>query len=120
MSKLARIEKYLIAFLTLTFLLGAGILAYLKSQPPANIKIKRFSVDKPSAASSAVPSARVNINEASAEELAELKGIGKALAERIVAYRSLSGHFILKEDIKRVKGIGPALYEKIKDAIAVE
>lgn len=120
MSNLARVEKYLIVFLTLTLLLGAGILVYLKSRPPAHIRVERFSADKPSAGSSAAPSSRVNINEASAEELAELKGIGKSLAERIVVYRSSEGHFILKEDIKRVKGIGPALYEKIKDDIAVE
>ena len=120
MPNLARIEKYLIVFLTLTLLLGAGVLAYLKSRPPAKINIGRFSVDKPPAEPSAAPSIRVNINKANAEELAELKGIGKALAERIVAYRSSKGLFIMKEEIKRVKGIGSALYEKIKDDIAVE
>lgn len=124
MPNLARIEKYLIVFLTLTLLLGAGVLAYLKSRPPAKINIGRFSADKSSAETSAAPSiaplARININQASAEELEELKGIGKALAERIIGYRSLNGRFIMKEDIKKVKGIGGALYEKIKDDIAVE
>ncbi len=98
-------------------LLGSGVVLYLKSQPPAYIRVERSAVEKKN---SIAPSIRININEAGAEELAELKGIGKSLAERIVAYRSSKGYFILKEDIKRVKGIGPALYEKLKDDITVE
>lgn len=120
MPNLARVEKYLVIFLTLTLLLGAGVLAYLKSRPPAKISIGRFPVEKPPAGPSAASSIRININEASAEELVDLKGVGKTLAERVISYRSLNGRFITKEDIKRVKGIGPALYEKIKDDIAVE
>jgi competence protein ComEA len=120
MPDLERAEKYLIIFLTLTLLLGAGVLAYLKSRPPAKIAVGRFPADKPLIGSSTAPSMRININEASAEELVELKGIGKALAERIIGYRSSNGRFITKEGIKAVKGIGSVLYEKIKDDIAVE
>jgi competence ComEA-like helix-hairpin-helix protein len=117
MSGLERIEKYIIVFLTVMLLLGAGILVYLRSRPPARIRMERFSVERsgPAAASS-----RININEAGVEELMELKGIGKALAGRIVEYRSSKGRFLLKEDIERVEGIGPALYEKIKNEISVE
>jgi competence ComEA-like helix-hairpin-helix protein len=120
MSTRARIEKYLIIFLTLTFFLGAGTVAYLRSRPAADIKISRFSVEKPSGEPSATQSSRININAADADELMALKGVGKVLAGRIVEYRSSNGLFLMKEDIKRVKGIGPALYEKIKDDIVIE
>ncbi|MBE6026993.1 MAG: hypothetical protein E7227_00115 [Clostridiales bacterium] len=58
----------------------------------------------------------VNINTATPDELKTLNGIGDAIAERIVEYRS-SNAFKSKEDIMSVKGIGKGIYEKIKDHI---
>jgi competence ComEA-like helix-hairpin-helix protein len=131
MFDLERAEKYIIAFLTLTLLLGVGVIAYNKSRPAAKIRIEKFSVGKTASgprisnggaadASRATAAGRININEAGSEELMRLKGIGKVLASRIVERRSSKGLFISKEDIKDVKGIGPALYERIKDDITVE
>jgi len=120
MSTRARVEKYLIIFLTMTLLLGAGTVAYLRSRPAADIKISRFSVEKPSDEPSTIQSSRININMADVDELMALKGVGKVLAGRILEYRSSNGLFLIKEDIKRVKGIGGALYEKIKDDIVIE
>ena len=60
----------------------------------------------------------ININTASAEELKELTGVGDAIAQRIIDYRS-SNTFKSKEDIMCVKGIGSATYEKLKDDICV-
>lgn len=65
-------------------------------------------------------SSSVNINTASANELAEaLDGVGPALAQRIVDYRENVSEFKLKQDIKNVKGIGDKLYEKIEKNIVV-
>ena len=50
---------------------------------------------------------KININQASAGELIQLKGIGPKLAERIVQYREEHGPFRVPEDIMKVKGIGP-------------
>ena len=61
----------------------------------------------------------ININEAAAEELTVLPGIGKAKAESIVEYRESAGRFGSIEEIKNVSGIGEAVFEKIKDKIAV-
>jgi competence protein ComEA helix-hairpin-helix repeat region len=62
----------------------------------------------------------VNINTASAAELAEnLKGIGESKAEKIVSYRNEKGNFSNIEEIKNVKGIGDKIFEKIKDQIVV-
>ena len=63
--------------------------------------------------------ARVNLNSASADELARLPGIGAAKAKAIVEYRS-DEPFRKPEDLRKVKGIGDKLYERLKDQITVE
>jgi competence protein ComEA len=55
----------------------------------------------------------ININTASATELQALKGIGPALAERIVKYREDNGPFRKPSDIMNVDGIGWKTYEDI-------
>jgi len=65
--------------------------------------------------------APVNINKASAEQIADaLKGIGKAKAQAIVKYRKKNGKFKKPEDITKVKGIGPGIYAKIKKDVKVK
>ncbi len=64
--------------------------------------------------------AKVDINTASAQELADrLTGIGPTLAKRIVQYREAYGPFERTEDIVDVPGIGPGIFEKIRDSISV-
>ena len=63
---------------------------------------------------------KVNINEASVEELTKLKRIGPKIAQRIVEYREKNGPFETPEDIMNVKGIGPKTFELNKDRITVE
>jgi competence protein ComEA len=49
----------------------------------------------------------VNVNSASAEEIAEaLKGVGMSKAEAIVSYRSANGQFKHIDELVNVKGIG--------------
>lgn len=62
---------------------------------------------------------RININEAGAEQLAELPGIGNVIAENIVKYRKEYGGFESVEEIMEVDGIGEGRFEKIKDLITV-
>jgi len=65
-------------------------------------------------------SGKIDINHATAAEFQLLKGVGKVVAERIVAYRDESGAFKTIDDIKNVKGIGDKTFEKIKDFISVD
>ena len=52
-------------------------------------------------------SGAVNVNKASAEEIADsLKGIGLSKAEAIVAYREANGNFVHVDELVNVKGIG--------------
>ncbi len=63
----------------------------------------------------------VNINTASAEDMAEsLKGIGIKTAQAIVTYRNDKGLFTSRESIMAVKGIGDFTFEVNKDAITIE
>jgi len=62
--------------------------------------------------------AGVNLNTASAEELASLKGIGPSTAAKIVEYRK-AHKFNTVEDIMNVKGIGEKTFVKIKDDLEV-
>lgn len=55
----------------------------------------------------------LDVNTATAQMLADLPGIGPALAERIVAYRDAHGDFHSMEDLGAVPGIGPALQTKL-------
>lgn len=61
----------------------------------------------------------VNINTADADTLAALPGIGRVLAERIVAYRRQNGSFRAIEEITKVEGIGEKKAEAILDLITV-
>jgi len=61
----------------------------------------------------------VRINSATAEQLDTLSGIGPAMAERIIDYRTKNGEFKNIEELKLVSGIGDKLFEKIKDNIAL-
>lgn len=73
-----------------------------------------------SGGSSSQAGSRVNINNATVEELERnLSGIGPALAQRIVDYRTKQGYFKKIEDIKNVSGIGEKKFEAIKDQIDV-
>lgn len=62
---------------------------------------------------------QVDINKATAEELAQLPKIGPRIAERIVQYRQEHGPFKTVEDLKAVKGIGAKLLETLRPMITV-
>ena len=65
--------------------------------------------------------APVNINTASAVEIAEaLNGIGLAKAQAIVDYREAYGEFSRAGEIVFVRGIGDATYERNKADILVD
>lgn len=61
----------------------------------------------------------VNINTADVDTLTALPGIGRVLAERIVAYRRQNGPFRAVEEIMKVEGIGEKKAEAILDLITV-
>lgn len=61
----------------------------------------------------------LDINGASAEELAALPGIGEVLAQRIVDYRAANGPFETVEDLTKVSGIGEKKLAGLEGRITV-
>lgn len=62
----------------------------------------------------------VNINTATAAELAELPGVGEVLAQRIVAYREANGPFASAEELLEVEGIGEGKLAAMREQIITE
>lgn len=62
--------------------------------------------------------APIDINNASAELLAELPGIGETRAQAIVEERETNGPFESAEDLARVSGVGTATIERFRDQIS--
>lgn len=56
----------------------------------------------------------VDVNAAPVEELAQLPGLGPALAGRIVDHRRTHGPFTATADLLAVPGIGPATLERLR------
>jgi competence protein ComEA len=57
---------------------------------------------------------KIDINQATVEELEKLPGIGPKIAKNIVEYREKNGPFRSIEELLKVKGIGPKKLEQIK------
>ena len=63
---------------------------------------------------------RININKATAQELAKLQKVCPKFAVRIVEYRQKYGPFKLTEELMEIRGIGPHTYDKIRDQIIAQ
>lgn len=61
----------------------------------------------------------VDLNQASAEELEALPGIGAVLAQRVIALRTSTGGFRAVEDLREVRGIGAKKFNRIKSLVTV-
>jgi competence protein ComEA len=73
----------------------------------------------PVAASTSGPAGPLDLNRATAVELADLPGIGPATAQAIVDHRSANGPFASVDELEAVRGIGPAKLDAIRALVAV-
>jgi len=63
---------------------------------------------------------KVNINNATKEELVAVPYIGEYTAENIIKYRQQNGFFNEIDQVKEVKGIKDKNYEKFKHQIRIK
>lgn len=87
--------------------LFAGVLLAIAASLPAD-------ATNPSPASG-----KVNINQATAEQIAMLPRIGAKVATRVLDYRKSHGPFAKPENLMEVKGIGEKLFLTLKPYLAV-
>ena len=85
---------------------------------------KALQLPEPASAPAAVvepdtASGRLDLNTATEEELEALPGIGPALAERIVAYRTENGPYLSVEELLLVRGIGEKILQKLEAYVTV-
>lgn len=62
----------------------------------------------------------IHLNQATAEELQALSGVGPALSERIVQYRVEHGPFKNVDELIDVQGVGQAKLAKLRDQLTVD
>ena len=65
------------------------------------------------------PRERLNLNTATVEELAQLPGIGPAIAARVVEHRRRHGRFKRPQEIIVVRGMSPRRYRNIAHLIGI-
>lgn len=62
---------------------------------------------------------KINLNQASVEQLQQLQGVGLKKAQAIVDYRQKQGRFKSIDELQQVRGIGPAIFEKNKGRLGL-
>ncbi len=62
----------------------------------------------------------LNLNTATATQLAALKGIGPAKAQAIIEHREKNGDFKSVDDLKLVRGIGDKMLDQLRPQLTVD
>jgi len=73
----------------------------------------------PAPAAETANATKIDLNSATAEQLATLPGIGAATARLIIEHRTNVGKFNRVEELLNVKGIGEKKFEAIKDMLTI-
>ena len=105
-----------LSFVNLARKLSDGELIVIGVEPSPGEAADPTGGDAPPSGAAAGP---VNINTAGLAQLQTLPGIGPALAQRILDYRTQHGPFRSADDLQNVSGIGPSKYDEIKALVTV-
>jgi competence protein ComEA len=129
---ITRRESIAVLTLAVLFVLGLAVRHVQQQQVPP-LSVDSLVAQPPSdstaapaaspAAASTAPSpsadAPINLNSAPRGALEALPGIGPALSERILTYRSSQRSFQRVDELQRVRGIGPKTLEDLRPMVRV-
>lgn len=125
---ITRQEGLAILTLAVLFLLGLTVRHFQQQQVPpvaadslVATPATDSTVSSPASPRPQRPSAEhpINVNTAPPEALDGLPGIGPALSERIVTYRSTQRPFQRVDELERVRGIGPKTLATLRPMVRV-
>ena len=103
------------------FLVSLLLIASLSCGKLPRLKIDASGQTAPLTSQTGVArSPLININTASHQELEKLPGIGRGLAERIVAHRDEYGRFRRPEHLMMVRGISARRFNAMRALIVAE
>lgn len=105
-----------LSFVNLARKVSDGELIVIGVEPSPGVAADPTGGDAPASGAGAGP---VDINTAGLAQLQTLPGIGPALAQRILDYRTQHGPFRSADDLQNVSGIGPSKYDEIKALVTV-
>ena len=111
MIPLTKQERLVVFYLAGVLAAGSGTQVLIKRFPDA-FQWTRVLPDR-------MYEEKLDINEASEEELMALPFIGRVTARRIVAYREARGPLYDLAQLKEVKGIGPDKYLKLSAYVTI-
>ena len=100
-------------------------MAPVKGQPPvlgSSVSPGSAAPGQPSSPSrpaKGAPTALINLNTATVEQLDTLPGVGPMRAAAIVAWRNANGKFTSVDQLGEVDGIGPGRLEKLRPLVRV-
>lgn len=125
----AWVKDHAVLLIVVIALLLIALVAFLAARSRRKL---REELEKARAAAAATPSTlatpavpepatapAVNLNAASAQDLATLPGVGPVAASAIVAEREANGPFATVDDLVRVKGFGAARVAALRERISV-
>lgn len=119
-------EKAVLVFLTLTFLVGAGIgyvrradLAKKAALAPVRVLNPADTLGTCDSEEPGDEESLLDLNSARKYQLEGLPGIGPVLAQRIIDYRDKHGGFKTVAQLREVSGIGPKRYAALAELVTV-
>lgn len=96
-----------------------------ESMPKGQVEQKDASAAQPQDVTNPAPTISsaseglINVNQATADELTELPGIGPSKAKAIIQYREKYGPFQKMDELLEVKGIGSKILDKMRSKITL-
>ncbi|MBP3648047.1 MAG: helix-hairpin-helix domain-containing protein [Clostridia bacterium] len=103
----------------LLIIAGALLIANLKLDQPVSFHLSasKAALRQDERMDYAWPEGTIDINTGDAAELDMLRGVGPAIAQRIIEERGANGRFTYPEDLLSVNGIGQKTLDKLWEQI---